>query len=71
MKEEYLKREEQYRKVIDRLKKENRKLKDEKELLEATKNFDKSKMMGNRQNDYRDISERDSIINGLNNYSRH
>lgn len=71
MKEEYLKREEQYRKVIDRLKKENRKLKDEKELLEATKNFDKSKMMGNRQNDYRDISERDSIINGLNDYSRH
>ncbi len=28
-------------------------------------------MMGNRQNDYRDISERDSIINGLNDYSRH
>lgn len=26
--------------------------------------------MGNRQNDYRDISERDSIINGLNDYSR-
>lgn len=28
-------------------------------------------MMANRQNDYRDISERDSIINGLNDYSRH
>lgn len=26
--------------------------------------------MGNRPNDYRDISERDSIINGLNDYSR-
>lgn len=35
-----------------------------------TKNYEKSKMMNNQQANYRDISDRDSIINGLNDYGR-
>lgn len=34
-----MKREEEYRKLIDRLKKENKKLKEEKEIMELTNNY--------------------------------
>jgi hypothetical protein len=53
MKEEYMKREEEYRRLIDKLKKENKKLKEEKEIMELTNNYEKSKILSQNNNNYK------------------